>query len=123
MEAVTLWRELATTPDEHRWADLPGLLHPEFRCTLVHTGEVFGRDDWVAFNAGYPGFQRMIVEEAIGAGDRAAVRARITGLGEDGAEQVFGLASFLTERDGVIGELTEVWTDIGATPPPGTRGT
>jgi hypothetical protein len=33
----------------------------------------------------------------------------------------YEVASFITERDGLIAELTEVWTDVDETPPERTR--
>lgn len=121
MTAAQLLQRLAETLDEHRWDDLPALLHEEFTCTLVHTGEVFDRDSWVRFNADYPGFQHFVVEELVGAGDRAVARAHVTGLDDEGTLQHFGVATFVTVRDGLIHAATEVWCDIGEAPPPGTR--
>lgn len=31
------------------------------------------------------------------------------------------MASFITTVDGLISEITEVWTDVHQTPPPGSR--
>jgi hypothetical protein len=87
----------------------------------VHTGETFDRNGWVAFNAGYPGFGRLVVEEFVGGEDAAACRSRVTGEGPDGAVQAFGCASFAQMRDGLIVRLAEVWTDVDQEPPPGTR--
>lgn len=84
MTAEDLLRRLAETLDAHAWDDLPGLLHEEFTCTLVHTGEVFDRDAWVSFNAGYPGFEHITMEESVGTAERAAGRGHVTGLDEHG---------------------------------------
>lgn len=113
MDATDLMRRLATVIDEHHWADLPALLAPDFTCRLVHTGETFDRDRWVRLNAEYPGFQRFVLEDCVGAGDRAVGRAHVTGTGEGGLQH-FGVATFITVRDGQVVDMTEVWTDIGA---------
>lgn len=51
---------------------------------------------------------------------RAASRAHVTGWA--GAElNHFAVATFITARDGVVSEMTEVWTDVAQTPSAGTR--
>ena len=65
-----LLTRLAAAIDAHDWDGLPDLLHADFTCRLVHTGEVFDKDTWVRFNAAYPGFQRMLVEDLVADGDR-----------------------------------------------------
>ncbi len=120
MAAAELLHRLSSAIDEHRWSDLPRLLHRDFRCRLVHTGETFDRDSWVRFNADYPGFQRFELQDCIAEHDRAAGRAHVTGLAE-GDEQHFEVASFLTVRDGLVVELIEVWTDVDVAVPTRTR--
>lgn len=120
MDAKAALRALMVAIDDRRWADLSGYLHPDFRCRLVHTGEEFNRDGWIAFNAGYPGFDHLVIEELIGGGDAAACRSHVTGFSGAGLQH-FGCASFAQMRDGLIHELTEVWTDIGQQAPAGTR--
>lgn len=89
-------------------------------CRFVHTGEVLDGAQWVRLNAEYPGFGRLEVLDLVACGDRAVCRAHITG-GAESADQEFEVASFITERDGQICELTEVWTDVGLVPPAGSR--
>ena len=120
MDAADLLHQLAEVIDRHHWEELPTLLHQEFSCHLVHTGERFDRDTWVRLNAEYPGFQRFILEDSVACGYRAVGRAHVTGM-SDGQLQHFAVASFLTMRDDLIGEITEIWTDIGSAPPEGTR--
>jgi len=120
MDTTTLLETLCTTIDERRWEDLPALLHEDFVCRLVHTGETFDREGWVRLNAEYPGFDRLLVEDLVGAGDRAVARCHVTGTSK-GTPVAFELATFITVEDGLIRELTEVWADVGATPPEGTR--
>ncbi len=102
---------LAATIDGHRWDDLPALLHRDFCCRYVHTGETFDRDTWVRLNAEYPGFQHFVLEDCLGEGHRAAGRAHVTGE-SDGQVQHFEVATFITLREGLIGDKTEVWTDV-----------
>ncbi|UTT64867.1 ester cyclase [Janibacter sp. CX7] len=120
MDATELLRTLCTTIDEHRWEDLPALLAQDFTVHFVHTGETFGRDEWVRLNADYPGFERLTIEDLVGAGDRAVARCHVTGRDESG-EQRFVVASFATCAGGLITEMTEVWTDVGVTPPEAAR--
>ncbi len=120
VDAVSLLRTLVETIDERRWSGLPALLAPDFRSRLVHTGETFDRDSWVRFNADYPGFGRMRLEEVVGAGDRVAGRAHVTGTSE-GGDSHFEVAMFVTARDEVIAEMVEVWADCETEPPEGTR--
>src|SRR5690349_10410528 len=108
MHARALITRLAELIDAHDWEALPDVLHRAFTCRLVHTGEVFDRDEWVRFNADYPGFERMHVEDLVAAGDRGVLRARVTGKGGTGDELEFAVASFVAVRDGLIVELVEV---------------
>ena len=120
MSVQVLLSRFASAIDDHRWDDLAELLHAEFSCHLVHTGETFDRDELVTMNREYPGFQRFLLRDVIAAETRAAGRAHVTGL-TDGEVQHFEVASFLTMRDGLIADLTEVWTEVGLEPPTGAR--
>ena len=111
---------LAEVIDSHRWDDLPGLLHDDFTCRYVHTGETFDRASWVRLNADYPGFDHLVLEDCIGTELRAAGRSHVTGYSGE-TLQHFEVATFITLRDGLIADMTEVWTDVNALPPPGTR--
>jgi hypothetical protein len=121
MDATTLLTRLVEVIDAHDWEHLDGVLHPDFTCRLVHTGEVFDRDTWVRLNADYPGFQRMHLEDLVADGDRGVLRATVVGKADDGSDQVFAVASFATVRDDLLIELVEVWTDVDQEPPAGTR--
>ncbi len=121
MDAGPLLTRLAEVIDAHDWDGLAALLHPDSTCRLVHTGEVFDRDDWVRLNADYPGFQGLVAQDLVAAGERGVLRAEVVGAGADGEEQRFAVASFATVRDGLLVELTEVWADVGQQAPPGTR--
>jgi hypothetical protein len=106
MDAATLLTRLAAVIDAHDWERLPDLLHDDFRCRLVHTGELFGRDAWV----------RLVAD-----GERGVLRARVIGTDDDGEDLEFAVASFATARDDLLVDLVEVWTDVDQQPPPGTR--
>jgi ketosteroid isomerase-like protein len=121
MDAATLLTRLAEVIDAHDWEGLPALLHPDFTCRLVHTGEVFDREQWVRLNADYPGFQRMHVEDLVADGDRGVLRARVIGTADDGGDLEFAVASFGAVRDDQIIELVEVWADVDQQAPEGTR--
>ena len=121
MDARALITRLAELIDAHDWGALPDVLHRDFTCRLVHTGEVFDREEWVRFNADYPGFERMHVEDLVVDGDRGVLLARVVGRGDAGEELVFAVASFATVRDDLLVELVEVWADVDQQPPPGTR--
>jgi len=121
MDAAAVLTRLTDVIDRHAWDEMPALLAADFSCRLVHTGEVFDGPQWVRLNAEYPGFERMVVEDLVGNGDRAVCRAHVTGRGSEGEQQRFEVATFITTRDDRIVEMTEVWTDVGQTPPEGTR--
>lgn len=113
-------KHLAEVIDAHRWDELPQLLHPEFSCHYVHTGETFDRDSWVRLNADYPGFENFRLLDCVADHERAAGRAHVTGT-TDGELQHFEVATFITVRSDLIVDMTEVWTDVDLTAPAGTR--
>ena len=115
-----MMKQLAGVIDGHRWEDLPGLLHPDFTCLYVHTGEHFDRDMWVRLNAEYPGFQRFVLEDCVGEAARAAGRAHVTGESE-GRLLHFEVATFITLRNDLICDMTEVWTGVDEVAPVGAR--
>jgi len=120
MDAESALLGLMTAIDEHRWDDLETFLHPDFACRLVHTGESFDRDEWIRFNRDYPGFESLKIEDFVAGPAEAACRSHVTGRSDSGPEH-FECASFVSIRDGLIVQLTEVWTDVEQKAPPGTR--
>ena len=99
-------RDFAQRIDDRDWAGLATLLAPGFRGEYSHDGKVFGRDDWVAYNADYPVQVRFVLEDLVVAGERAVLRSHV--FNDDVA---FYVATFLTVTNGLITELVEVWTD------------
>jgi ketosteroid isomerase-like protein len=121
MDTAALLTRLADVIDAHDWEGLPDLLHADFACRLAHTGEVFDKEAWVRFNADYPGFQRMLVEDLVVDGERGVLRATVIGQSDAGEELRFAVASFAAVREGRITELVEVWADVDQAAPEGTR--
>ncbi|MGI8415934.1 MAG: nuclear transport factor 2 family protein [Nakamurella sp.] len=120
MDASTMMTRLAAVLDARRWDELPALLHDGFVCRYVHTDEVFDRPEWVRLNAEYPGFDHLVLQDCIGTDTRAAGRSRVTGY-VDGTLQAYEVATFITVREGLIADMTEVWADVNATAPEGSR--
>lgn len=120
MESAEVLGALMRAIDERRWEDLAQYLAPHFRCRYVHTGESFSRAEWIALNAEYPGFDRLVVQEILGHASAAACRSHVTGINE-GRMIHFECATFVRVHEGQITEMTEVWTDVDQVAPAGTR--
>ncbi len=106
-----LAQQFAGTIDRRDWPGLRALLADDCVVELVHDGRRFGADDWVEFNADYPGRWSFIAEDFVVGGDRAVVRARVFD-----ERALFHVASFLTVSDGLIHAITEVWADGHSSP-------
>jgi hypothetical protein len=120
MDAGELLTRLCEAIDAHDWDGLGPLLADDFTCRYVHTGEVHGKDTWIRLNAEYPGFDRLVVKDMVASGDRAVARCHVTGYVEGGLAH-FEVATFISAHDGLIADMTEVWTDVDQSPPEGTR--
>ena len=120
VNGTEMMNRLANVIDGHRWEDLPGLLHQDFSCRYVHTGEHFDRDAWVRLNAEYPGFQGFVLEDCVGQAERAAGRAHVTAKSERQLHH-FEVATFIPVRNDLNSDMTEVWTGVDEAAPVGTR--
>ncbi|WP_182523456.1 VOC family protein [Nocardioides dongkuii] len=104
VETLTRFSDALETRD---WEGLAALLAPGFNAHLLHTGETFDRDGFVAFNRDYPGDWSLTREDVVAAGSRGVLRSRVR---DDRA--TYHAASFATlDHDGRILDLVEVWTD------------
>lgn len=93
------------------WDGLADLLAPGFSARLVHTGETFDRDGFVAFNRDYPGPWAFHREDVVGSGATGVLRARV-----EVGTTAYHVASFGTvDGSGALVDLVEVWTDAVAT--------
>jgi hypothetical protein len=120
VDARELMTRLCSLIDAREWDALPALLHDEFVCHYVHTGEMFDRNSWVRLNAEYPGFDHLVLADLVSSDTRAVGRCHVTAY-VDGRLAHFEVATFVTVRDALISEIVEVWTDVTQTPPAGAR--
>lgn len=61
-----------------------------------------------------------MLEDFVGQAERAAGRARVTAESE-GQLNHFEVATFITMRNDLISDMTEVWTGVDEAAPVGTR--
>ncbi len=66
-------------------------------------------------NVDQPGFHRLVLEDLVVSGEREVGRAHVTALA-DGQVTRFEVASFIRVEDGLIRQMTEVWTDVADHP-------
>lgn len=106
-DAAATLRTYADVLAARDWPGFAATLSAGFSARLVHTGEVFDRDGFVAFNRDYPGPWSFHVEDVVGAGARGVLRARV-----EAGPVTYHAASFGTvDEEGVLVELVEVWTE------------
>ena len=88
MDTATLLTRLAEVLDAHDWDRFPGPAAPRLHLPARAHRRGLRPGRWVPFNADYPGFQHMSVEDLVADGDRGVLRARVTGTTGDGSEQL-----------------------------------
>ena len=66
LDGSTMMNRLAEVIDAYAWDEQSDLLHEDFVCSCVHTGERFDRGTWVRLNADYPGFDSFALQDCIG---------------------------------------------------------
>lgn len=119
MKPTEIVRALWDRLEARDWAGVRALLHDDFSCHLVASGEQFpSADAWVDFNHRYPGDWHIEVLRVVGdpAGDQAVseVRVRID-------DRVDYAASFFTVDGDRLVNATEYWLEPGAEPVPSWR--
>ncbi len=102
----TVLTRYADAMDTRDWTGLRALLAPGFSSRLLHTGESFDADSYVAFNRDYPGRWRFQAEDVVASGERSVLCARVSD-----AESTYFVAVFATTTDGLLSAITEVWTE------------
>jgi ketosteroid isomerase-like protein len=112
MKAADVARGVWEAMEARDWARARSLLSDDLVTDWPQTRErIRGGDNFIALNSAYPGDWHITVEEALGDGDRAAVRATIV----NGAE-IFHASGFYEVRDGRIVRSVEFFADPGAPP-------
>jgi len=113
-DTARLLRAYADAISRHDWPGLRAVLDDAAQVTLLHTGERFDPDGYVAFNRDYPGGWELHVEEVVDGGDRGVLRARV----EQGGE-TFHVATFASTApsSGRLADVVEVWTEAVAPHP------
>lgn len=106
MDATATLTRFADAIAARDWSGLADTLSPAATVRLVHTGESFDRDGFVAFNRDYPGPWTYTLEQVVDGGSTGVLRARVTA-----GAATHHVASFATLDDsGAIADLVEVWT-------------
>jgi hypothetical protein len=101
----------------HDWAALRGLLADDAEVVLLHTGERYDAEGFVAFNRDYPGPWAFHADEVVDGGRRGALRAHTVADQETYHVVVLGTL----DGTGRLTDLVEVWT--GPVAPHPERGT
>lgn len=93
--------------DTFNFADAADVLHENFVMEFPQSRERFrGRDNFLAFNAAYPGKWRCKILQAVASGDDVVTETEVT----DGNTTVVAI-TFFTVQDGLIVSAREYWPD------------
>jgi ketosteroid isomerase-like protein len=117
VDAADMTRALYAAYQDRDWARAGTFLHPEATVDMPATGErLAGRDQVLRFQREYPEpWGDLTVLRALADGPSAAAEVEVRAPGGD----VFRMAAFWVQRDGLLAIGTEYWLDPGGSPPPG----
>lgn len=109
--AAGVLQRYADALDARDWPGLASVLAPGFTARLVHTGESFDAEGYVAFNGDYPGAWRFRLDDVVADDTRVAGRAVVH---DD--TTTFHVALFATVEGDLLSDLVEVWADTSSAP-------
>ena len=98
------------------WETVASLLAPDVVLELALSRETIrGRDEFIAFNRGYPGAWEIAIDQVVADGDDVVLRLTVT-IGEQAEIAI----AFFELRDGLIVKETDYWPEFYD--PPAWRG-
>jgi len=121
MDATAQVAALYAAYQDRAWERAAALLHPDAAVDLPATGEqLTGKDSVMAFQVEYPEpWGEMRVRQVVGGPQEAAAQVEVAA--PDG--QLFGMAAFWRQQDGLLRSGTEYWITVGGDTVPQTRRT
>lgn len=96
------------------WLTVRATLSDELLVTMLHTGETFDADGFVAFNRDYPDGCHVTVDEIVDGGDRAVLRTSAV----LGWETWYGATFASADDAGLLLDIVEVWSTSVTDDPP-----
>ena len=119
MDATAQVAALYAAYQDRDWDRAAALVHPDAVVDLPATAEqLAGKEAVMAFQAEYPEpWGEMRVRQVVGGPQEAAARVEVTA--PDG--QLFAMAAFWTQQDGLLRAGTEYWITVGGDTVPQTR--
>ena len=121
MDATAQAEALYAAYQARDWARAAGCLHPDAVVAMPATGErLDGRDGVLDFQRSYPEpWGVLTVLRVLGGPQECAAEVEI--VGPEG--QVFRMAAFWRQRDGLLHDGVEYWVTVGSERPPPGRPT
>jgi ketosteroid isomerase-like protein len=119
MDATDQVAALYTAYQDRDWARAATVLHPEAVVDLPATGEqLAGREAVIAFQVEYPEpWGRLTVRRVVGGPAETAAEVEVAA--PDG--QVFAMAAFWRQQDGLLRAGVEYWDTVGGDSVPAGR--
>ncbi|MXG88764.1 hypothetical protein [Nocardioides flavescens] len=105
VQLLTTYAESIATRD---WTRLRAVLADTTVVTLLHTGEQYDADGFVAFNRDYDGGWVFTADEVVDGGERGVLRAHVELEGETFHVATFASLDATSDR---LTDLVEVWTE------------